>query len=154
MGVSSWKYREGSMPLNFKTEFKEDYFFVLVEGEYDYPSLLSLPDVILKGCEKHQVHKALVDFRPMIGLPNDAERFHFAEQTSMKHDGMMSVGKIKRCRFAYVATMAQLDRRKFVETVSVNRGMLTIVTSDMDAALTWLVVKQDVAHENSGPSIH
>lgn len=131
------------MSLRIKTELQNDHIVVLVEDEYDFPSLLSLPDIALKACEEHQVHKVLVDFRPMIGLPNDIERFQFAEHAATKHDEMVNAGKIKRCRFAYLAKTSQIDRKKFVETVSVNRGMLAIVIADMESALEWLVIKQD-----------
>ena len=131
------------MSLNIHVELKEGYLYLLVEGTYDYPSLVNLSDISLKACAEHHVSKVLVDFRKMVGLPTDSERYAFAEQAAMKHDAMVAVGKIKRCRFAYLALSIQEDRKKLVETVSVNRGMLTIVTTDMKVALDWLVVEPE-----------
>lgn len=132
------------MPLTFKTEMRKEYLYVLIDGAFDFSSLIQSLDVILDAVEQRQATKVLVDVRKISGAPNDQERIHYGTIGAEKYLERLNAKKIKPCRFAYLGNYPQIDRARLGEATAVNRGMNIKTSNDIAAAFDWLVVKRDM----------
>jgi hypothetical protein len=119
------------MAITFTYKVENKVLKVFTQGKDD-----SLQDTKKYGKEvlglsiKNECNKILCDERNLEYNLSVMDTFSLAEIASIKARGL--------CRIAIVCQEKYLDNGKFFETVSSNRGLIVLVTAELDQANEWL----------------
>jgi hypothetical protein len=111
---------------------------VNVSGDFSLDESNSIVTRIFQALGQQALQKVLVDLRQVKGEPKVIERFLHAVFVSSEMDRFASAGVSRATRFAYLGTEPMIDKRRFGETVAVNRGINIKVTASMEVALRYL----------------
>jgi len=109
---------------------KGAYLLVEFLGEFSVEAGKQCVDKMAEACEKHRRLEVLLDCRRMTGNMSVFDRFQVAEY-----------GATKRRQIPRLAILNREDvvlPDKFVENVSVNRGFVVKIFTDLDEAELWL----------------
>jgi hypothetical protein len=93
---------------------------------------------MLDALARHDVKKVLFDGRGITGKPALIERFYYGEFVAQAVNKFADRGVPRGTKFAYVLKEPVLDKKRFGETVAVNRGMVVKTFDNMEGALKWL----------------
>ena len=94
---------------------------------------------LLEAVARHKVGKVLFDGRGLAGEPKTIERFFYGEFVARAVAEFADRGMLSRStQFGYVLEEPVLDKRRFAETVAVNRGMFVKTFDNLQDALGWL----------------
>ena len=94
---------------------------------------------MLEAVARHKVRKVLFDGRGLAGEPKTIERFFYGEFVARAIAEFADRGMVSRAtQFAYVLEEPMRDKRRFGETVAVNRGMFVKTFDNLQDALGWL----------------
>ena len=129
------------MSMNLDIDRDRDFLRVRVTGDF---SLAEANDCVVRMFEaiaQHAVQKALVDCRQLKGEPTTMERFVHATFAVREMERFSDKGVFRGTRFAYVGNEPLIDKRRFGETVAVNRGLNVKVSLSVENALQWLQVE-------------
>jgi len=119
-------------------EQHENYLRIALTGNWDSSSLGPTADKILALCEKHQTREILMDVRNLEGNPNAFDRFAMATLFTAKYFAARLANRVPPCRFAVIGKEPLVDRKRFEETVDVNRGLPVKTFTDLEEAEKWL----------------
>lgn len=92
---------------------------------------------------QHPLNRVLVDFRQVSGNPSTMDRYAFSVSLAEKFSAATRSGADVTTRFAFVGHEPMVDKRRFGETVAVNRGLNLKVLESMEEALNWLGIAPD-----------
>jgi len=128
------------MSLVVKITPENGFLHVLITGEFSLTESKTITARIFETLLLHSLQKVLVDFRQVTGDPELVERYLYSVFVSAELDRFYDAGGHRFTRFAYVGAEALLDRRRFGETVALNRGVKVKVTDSMAEARCWLEI--------------
>ncbi len=132
------------MSIHLEFTPRPGYLLVEATGKFQLDEARDAFVRILDACIEHDRPKVLADFRKLdIETPlGTVDSFEYAEAEARSASIYRARG-LTAFRIAYVGTREQIDPNHFGETVATNRGVRTISTWDMAAALAWLGVAGD-----------
>lgn len=122
---------------NFNVETVEGANFItlIAGGIYSLERAIHLCKLSIDSCLLYNKKKILVDITKVTGNVPFFERFQYAEalaQYKAKH-ALTEVSKI-----ALLGKEPLVDKKRFGETVAVNRGVNIKVFTELNDALIWL----------------
>jgi hypothetical protein len=95
---------------------------------------------MLVAVARQKAAKVLVDCRDVKGTMTTADRYQHASFGAEELSKWTRMGESRGTRLAYVAKPPSLDRRRFGETVAVNRGVNVKAFDNTEEALRWLEI--------------
>ena len=96
---------------------------------------------MLEAVARLKVRKVLFDGRGLVGEPKTMERFFYGEFVARAVAEFEDRGMLSRfTQFGYVLEEPVRDKRRFAETVAVNRGMFVKTFDNLQDALGWLKI--------------
>jgi hypothetical protein len=131
------------MSMVAKIEPEKDFLRVHLTGEF---SLAEAKDAYVRTLEAvalHKMTKVLADCRNLKGAMTVMDRFEYSTFVAQEIARASGTGVSRCTRFAYVSKPPFFDRKKFSETVAVNRGANVLTTDSMEEALRWLEIETD-----------
>ena len=93
---------------------------------------------MLDALARHNVKKMLFDGRGITGEPALIERFYYGEFVAQAVKEFADRGVSRATKFAYALKEPVLDKKRFGETVAVNRGVVVKTFDNLEDALEWL----------------
>lgn len=127
--------------MHFDMKIASGFLEVTTAGEFSLKEATRTFREILDAVARHSVAKVLFDGRKIRGEPATLDRFlygEFAAEAVVRH--ILEHSGAGAPQFAYVLEEPVLDRRKFGETVAVNRGMWVRSFDNLEEARAWLGV--------------
>jgi hypothetical protein len=122
-------------------EPREKYLFVKLEGLFGLQKALFLFKQIEEESTRLKLPLVMFDFRDVTGEVNILARYKMAED----------LARWLR-RVAMIARPDQVDRKRFMQTVAHNRGMIGMPFLAVSEGETWLLSGTDNIWPDSGPS--
>lgn len=116
----------------------KNQFCAIYEGHYSLPDAKATFMTIVEALVQRPAQKVLVDARTVTGAPTTEERFAYSCFVAQAVSDLRCRGISPSPWFAYVMVEPVLDRKKFGETVAVNRGVMVRVFNNMEEAEHWL----------------
>jgi len=113
----------------------EDLLTINVKGNYSLVKANNLFKLAIDSAVSQQKSRILIDVTNISGDIPFIDRFQFSEFLSIYRTEHAS-GKVSK--IAMVGQEPIIDKRRFGETVAVNRGTNTKVFTDMSEASAWL----------------
>jgi hypothetical protein len=95
---------------------------------------------MLEAVALKKAAKVLVDCRDVQGTMTTADRYQHASFAAEELSKWTRMGESRGTRLAYVGRPPSLDRRRFGETVAVNRGVNVKAFDNTEEALRWLEI--------------
>jgi hypothetical protein len=118
------------LPEKMKMEHGPKYLHVEVAGVFNLQRAKVFTDEIKKVCAESGQSKALVDARKVEGKISILDRYELGKYITHVRDTVT--------RIALVGPEEQMLSDKFLENVTNNLGVRTLVTTDIDEAIQWL----------------
>jgi hypothetical protein len=131
--------------MSMAVEIKPEQGFLRVRLTGDF-SLAEAKDAYVRTLEAvalHKVARVLADCRDLKGAMTFMDRFEYSTFVAQELARAAGVGVSRCTRFAYVSKPPFFDRKKFSETVAVNRGANVLTTDSMEEAMKWLEIDPD-----------
>ena len=126
------------MKLTLRIAADEGLLYAIYSGDFALAEAERTFLQILEALERHKMQKVLVDGRAITGEPETMERFFYGEFVAEEVTKLRNRVMCHNPQFAYVLVVPVLDRRRFGETVAVNRGMFVKAFDNLNDALQWL----------------
>ena len=118
---------------------------VIATGEFSLEEAKRTVLEILDAVARHKTAKILFDGREIKGDPVTIERFFYGEFVARAVARYIIESDVPRSpQFAYVLQEPVLDPQRFGETVALNRGMRVNAFDNVDDALGWLKLVEDL----------
>ena len=134
--------------IGARMEVLNGYLLVTLEGEFQAESVLNIGGRISKLCHQSNIGKVLIDVRKVTGRVQLISKMDLAEAMIEKHRQHVTRGAIP-VRVAHVVAEGMAEPGDFGETIAVNRGGTTFVTTSLEEALRWLEIEGKAARETS-----
>ncbi len=120
------------MPIQFTSKIEGDiHIFTVTGSDNSLENAIEYSTSLIKEAQKNNSQKVLCDERGLDIELSTVDTFHLAELTVK----MLSASS---ARIAVVYKPEYLEKCKFYEMVTSNRGMLVHITTDYDEAYEWL----------------
>ncbi len=119
------------MAISYEINADGDLLYVKASGKDDnLEEVMSYNQAVIGAALNNKSKKVLCDERDLIYTISTFDTFNLAEEASAYARYM--------ARIAIVCNEQSLPEGKFYETVSRNRGLKVLVTSNFDEAVSWL----------------
>lgn len=115
-------------------EEKTGYLYVEYSEPYNFSKLIDLMKEVIAFCETKNYQKFLVNIVNMTGKVSSMDRFELAIKA-------VPLFQLKG-KYAIVYRKEEINR--FAENVGVNRGLNARIFSDMDEAMKWLGINEEL----------
>jgi len=112
------------------TEFKSEYLYAEVAGDFDIKKSGELFEEVMNICIDRGYSNILFDCRRLEGEVSILDRYKFGI--------FMDSERTRKTNIAFVSTSKYILPNKFLETVAKNRAINVKVTADIDEAELWL----------------
>ena len=121
--------------MNVQSEFEEfdNYLFVKVRGRWELDEIKALADSVRRHADQKGQTRILVDMLEVKGRAPEMDRFRIGEHVAALFPGQFKLAVSYRGEWI----------NKFAENVAVNRGARMLIVDNTDAALQWLLAKED-----------
>jgi hypothetical protein len=126
------------MGMILETRAEPGFLHAEVAGKFSLEEAKRTFLEVLEAVARHKVEKVLFDGRKLIGNPTTMERFYYGAFAAKSVEKFGIRGVSPATQFAYVLREPVLDRRRFGESVAVNRGMFVKAFDALEDALGWL----------------
>jgi hypothetical protein len=137
--VNSWLERRVTrLDIILDIRLESGFLNVSAMGEFSLQEAERTFLEMLEAVARYKVEKVLFDGRRLTGAPDTMERFLYGEFAADSVFNFRDRGVSPATRFAYVLKEPVLDRRRFGETVAVNRGMHVKAFDNLEDAVGWL----------------
>jgi hypothetical protein len=135
--------RDDGMSMGVEINPERGFLRVHLTGDFSLAEAKGTYLRTLEAVARHKVTKVLADCRDMRGTMTVMERFEYATFVAQEIAKASDMGVSRCTRFAYVSKPPFFDRKKFSETVAVNRGATVLTTDSMEEAVRWLEIDTD-----------
>ncbi len=128
------------MCADFFVSILDDYVYAVVTGDYNLEESKQHIERIFEACLNNQKSDVLLDTR-QANVRQEMDmlsRFDFITFIVQKRQEYLAKGLL-RFRIALLGSPAQVNQDGFAELVGGNRGLVMIVTADLETAKDWLM---------------
>jgi len=125
-----------SLALSLHTE--SNRLYARVRGRFVLASAQQSFAELVETALREHTDLVLLDASHVTGEPSMIDRFYYAKFAALSVALARQHHRRFNPRFAYVLKVPVLDKKRFGETVAVNRGMNVKVFEDIEAARAWL----------------
>lgn len=126
------------MSMSIKLSNEPEFLLAVATGHFSTEDARKTFLEILEAVDRYQAKKVLFDGSELVGEPTTMERFYYGDFVASEVSKLVYRRGCSAPKFAYILKPPVLDRRKFGETVAVNRGMVVRTFESREDALTWL----------------